>query len=148
MFLAEHIIMPFRNLCREEEDLVCWSSKFKSKIARLREKLPFSLRVPHSFTEVKGLEILHASITKAKAQLARLKPGQRRFPLPMVDQQSTMATSTAFDKCESRPPHIDAILNGLDRYNPETTTVFQDYVSQQCEDKTFDCYANLALLKL
>lgn len=72
MFLAEHIIMPFRNLCREEEDLVCWSSKFESRIARLREKLPFSLRVPHSFTEVKGLEILHASITKAKAQLARL----------------------------------------------------------------------------
>ncbi|KAA8646049.1 hypothetical protein EYZ11_001937 [Aspergillus tanneri] len=54
----------------------------------------------------------------------------------------------AFDKCESRPANIDAILNGLDRYNPETTTVFQDYVAQQCEDRTFDCYANLALLKL
>ncbi|KAJ5235299.1 uncharacterized protein N7469_004467 [Penicillium citrinum] len=54
----------------------------------------------------------------------------------------------AFDKCETRPAHIDAILNGLDRYNPETTTVFQDYVQQQCEDRTFDCYANLALLKL
>ncbi|KAJ5888473.1 Winged helix-turn-helix transcription repressor DNA-binding [Penicillium taxi] len=54
----------------------------------------------------------------------------------------------AFDKCETRPAHIDAILNGLDRYNPETTTVFQDYVAQQCEDRTFDCYANLALLKL
>ncbi|KAJ5629075.1 Eukaryotic translation initiation factor 3 subunit K [Penicillium lividum] len=54
----------------------------------------------------------------------------------------------AFDKCETRPAHIDAILNGLDRYNPETTTVFQDYVVQQCEDRTFDCYANLALLKL
>lgn len=54
----------------------------------------------------------------------------------------------AFDKCETRPAHIEAILNGLDRYNPETTTVFQDYVSQQCEDRTFDCYANLALLKL
>ncbi|KAJ5308171.1 Eukaryotic translation initiation factor 3 subunit K [Penicillium atrosanguineum] len=54
----------------------------------------------------------------------------------------------AFDKCETRPPHIDVILNGLDRYNPETTTVFQDYVAQQCEDRTFDCYANLALLKL
>jgi hypothetical protein len=58
-----------------------------------------------------------------------------------------MAT-TAFDKCDARPAHIDAILNGLDRYNPETTTVFQDYVVQQCEDRTFDCYANLALLKL
>ncbi|OJJ51395.1 hypothetical protein ASPZODRAFT_87696 [Penicilliopsis zonata CBS 506.65] len=54
----------------------------------------------------------------------------------------------AFDKCDTRPAHIDAILNGLDRYNPETTTVFQDYVAQQCEDRTFDCYANLALLKL
>ncbi|KAK2779478.1 hypothetical protein FQN53_001374 [Emmonsiellopsis sp. PD_33] len=54
----------------------------------------------------------------------------------------------AFDKCKTRPAHIDAILNGLDRYNPETTTTFQDYVVQQCEDRTFDCYANLALLKL
>ncbi|KAJ5493034.1 Eukaryotic translation initiation factor 3 subunit K [Penicillium diatomitis] len=54
----------------------------------------------------------------------------------------------AFDKCETRPANIDAILNGLDRYNPETTTVFQDYVSQQCEDRSFDLYANLALLKL
>jgi translation initiation factor 3 subunit K len=55
---------------------------------------------------------------------------------------------SAFDKCDTRPAHIDAILSGLDRYNPETTTVFQDYVVQQCEDRTFDCYANLALLKL
>ncbi|PYH98284.1 eukaryotic translation initiation factor 3 subunit K [Aspergillus ellipticus CBS 707.79] len=55
---------------------------------------------------------------------------------------------TTFDKCDTRPAHIDAILGGLDRYNPETTTIFQDYVTQQCEDRTFDCYANLALLKL
>ncbi|KAL4931248.1 CSN8/PSMD8/EIF3K family protein [Aspergillus undulatus] len=54
----------------------------------------------------------------------------------------------AFDKCDTRPANIEAILSGLDRYNPETTTVFQDYVVQQCEDRTFDCYANLALLKL
>ncbi|KAI4280699.1 MAG: hypothetical protein L6R38_004246 [Xanthoria sp. 2 TBL-2021] len=54
----------------------------------------------------------------------------------------------AFDHAPERPENIDAILNGLDRYNPETTTVFQDYVSQQCEDRTYDCYANLALLKL
>lgn len=54
----------------------------------------------------------------------------------------------AFDKCETRPAHIDVILNGLDRYNPETTTVFQDYVAQQCEDRSFDLYASLALLKL
>lgn len=54
----------------------------------------------------------------------------------------------AFDSAPNRPEHIEVILNGLDRYNPETTTVFQDYVAQQCEDRTYDCYANLALLKL
>ena len=53
-----------------------------------------------------------------------------------------------FDFAPERPEHIDAILNGLDRYNPETTQVFQDYVTEQCETKTYDCYANLALLKL
>ncbi|BCS22249.1 CSN8/PSMD8/EIF3K family protein [Aspergillus puulaauensis] len=53
-----------------------------------------------------------------------------------------------FDKVDTRPAHIEAILSGLDRYNPETTTIFQDYVVQQCEDRSFDCYANLALLKL
>lgn len=53
-----------------------------------------------------------------------------------------------FDLAPERPEHIDVILNGLDRYNPETTTVFQDYVMQQCENQTYDCYANLALLKL
>ncbi|KAJ9624098.1 hypothetical protein H2203_005546 [Taxawa tesnikishii (nom. ined.)] len=53
-----------------------------------------------------------------------------------------------FDYAPDRPEHIDAILNGLDRYNPETTTVFQDYVASQCENQTYDCYANLALLKL
>ncbi|KAL1959809.1 hypothetical protein VTO42DRAFT_954 [Malbranchea cinnamomea] len=57
-------------------------------------------------------------------------------------------SSNSFDRCKTRPAHIDAILNGLERYNPETTTVLQDYVAQQCEDRTFDCYANLALLKL
>ncbi|OCK77249.1 ARM repeat-containing protein [Lepidopterella palustris CBS 459.81] len=53
-----------------------------------------------------------------------------------------------FDYAADRPDHIDQILNGLDRYNPETTAVFQDYVMQQCENQTYDCYANLALLKL
>ena len=54
----------------------------------------------------------------------------------------------SFDKCKERPAHIDTILNGLDRYNPETTTTFQEYVALQCEEKFFDLYACLALLKL
>ena len=54
----------------------------------------------------------------------------------------------AFDAAPDRPANIHDILNGLDRYNPETTGVFQDYVAAQCEERTYDCYANLALLKL
>jgi hypothetical protein len=54
----------------------------------------------------------------------------------------------AYDFAPERPEHIQQILDGLDRYNPETTGVFQDYVMQQCESQTYDCYANLALLKL
>jgi len=54
----------------------------------------------------------------------------------------------AFDSAPERPENIDTILNGLDRYNPETTNVFQEYVAQQCENQTYDAYANLALLKL
>ena len=61
---------------------------------------------------------------------------------------STTAIMPAFDFSPDRPEHIDSILNGLDRYNPETTNVFQDYVAQQCESQTYDAYANLALLKL
>lgn len=54
----------------------------------------------------------------------------------------------AFDHAPERPEQIDQILNGLERYNPETTGVFQEYVDSQCENQTYDCYANLALLKL
>jgi hypothetical protein len=54
----------------------------------------------------------------------------------------------SFDHAPERPDNIQTILNGLDRYNPETTSIFQDYVMSQCENKTYDCYANLALLKL
>ncbi|KAG0642882.1 armadillo-type protein [Tuber brumale] len=48
----------------------------------------------------------------------------------------------------TRPEHIQGILSSLDRYNPETVTIFQDYVQQQCENRTYDSLANLALLKL
>lgn len=54
----------------------------------------------------------------------------------------------SFDYSPDRPENIEAILNGLDRYNPEVTSTFQEYVAQQCESQTYDCYANLALLKL
>nr|POF15046.1 eukaryotic translation initiation factor 3 subunit k [Quercus suber] len=62
--------------------------------------------------------------------------------------QSTTNMGVAFDSAPERPENIDTILNGLDRYNPETTGVFQEYVAQQCDSQTYDIYANLALLKL
>ena len=65
-----------------------------------------------------------------------------KIPTPILKM------SDPFDYAAERPEHIENILNGLDRYNPETTSVFQDYVQQQCEERTYDCYANLALLKL
>lgn len=69
------------------------------------------------------------------------------LPLPRSDRNN-FTMGIPFDYAQDRPENIDVILNGLDRYNPETTAVFQEYVVQQCEDKTYDCYANLALLKL
>lgn len=64
----------------------------------------------------------------------------------MAALQPTQVTD--FDLCEERPEEIDVILSGLDRYNPNTTVTLQDYVSNQCESKFVDPYANLALLKL
>lgn len=69
-------------------------------------------------------------------------------PSSHIPTRITYNMGVPFDYAPERPEHIDAILNGLDRYNPETTTVFQDYVVSQCENQTYDCYANLALLKL
>ncbi|KAK9367529.1 armadillo-type protein [Lipomyces kononenkoae] len=48
----------------------------------------------------------------------------------------------------SRPPEIETILTTLSRYNPETTTVLQEYVVTQCATGSYDLMANLALLKL
>jgi hypothetical protein len=69
-------------------------------------------------------------------------------PLYISNLADLITMGIPFDYAPDRPEHIDTILNGLDRYNPETTTIFQDYVTQQCEEKSYDCYANLALLKL
>jgi hypothetical protein len=71
-----------------------------------------------------------------------------KLSTPTQPRASTTTMGAAYDFAPERPEHIQQILDGLDRYNPETTGVFQDYVMQQCESQTYDCYANLALLKL
>ena len=76
---------------------------------------------------------------------------QRTLVPPLFRKHRILSAASmpqAFDKCKERPQHIEEILNGLNRYNPETTTVFQEYISQQCEEKFFDVYASVALLKL
>ena len=47
-----------------------------------------------------------------------------------------------------RPEHISAVINGLERYNPEAVGTLEAYLSQQCEEKICDCSANRTLLKL
>lgn len=84
------------------------------------------------------------------SSLRRRQPPQANLltHLRFSNPADLSAMGVPFDYAPERPEHIDTILNGLDRYNPETTTIFQDYVTQQCEEKSYDCYANLALLKL
>ncbi|EPE05129.1 eukaryotic translation initiation factor 3 subunit [Ophiostoma piceae UAMH 11346] len=47
-----------------------------------------------------------------------------------------------------RPEQISAIINGLERYNPEAVGHLEAYLTQQCEDRSCDCNANRTLLKL
>jgi hypothetical protein len=84
----------------------------------------------------------------ARTTLIFLHATPRTRPPPSVTTNHTHTMGAAFDFAPERPEHIQTILDGLDRYNPETTATFQDYVMAQCESQTYDCYANLALLKL
>jgi hypothetical protein len=48
----------------------------------------------------------------------------------------------------SRPENITALIESVDRYNPESLEVLEAYLEQQCSEGTFDCLADLAILKL
>ena len=47
-----------------------------------------------------------------------------------------------------RPEHISAVINGLERYNPEAVGSLEAYLQDQCENKFCDANANRTLLKL
>ncbi|KAI1504020.1 armadillo-type protein [Biscogniauxia marginata] len=49
---------------------------------------------------------------------------------------------------QERPDDISAIINGLERYNPEAVVSLEDYLRHQCENRYTDCNANRTLLKL
>ncbi|PWN47804.1 ARM repeat-containing protein [Violaceomyces palustris] len=48
----------------------------------------------------------------------------------------------------SRPDHIEQLISGVDRYNPQNLGVLHDYLAQQLDTGSYDCLANLAILKL
>lgn len=47
-----------------------------------------------------------------------------------------------------RPENITALIESVDRYNPESLEVLEEYLALQCSEGTFDCLADLAILKL
>ena len=47
-----------------------------------------------------------------------------------------------------RPENITTLIESVDRYNPDSLEVLEEYLTQQCSDGTFDCLADLAILKL
>jgi translation initiation factor 3 subunit K len=47
-----------------------------------------------------------------------------------------------------RPENITRLIESVDRYNPESLEVLEEYLAQQASDGTFDCLADLAILKL
>jgi hypothetical protein len=48
----------------------------------------------------------------------------------------------------TRPENITTLIESVDRYNPESLEVLEAYLEQQCSEGTFDCLADLAILKL
>ena len=64
----------------------------------------------------------------------------------------TMASETAsasqWHSPASRPEHVEQLISGVDRYNPQNLDVLHDYLAQQLDDGSYDLLANLAILKL
>lgn len=58
------------------------------------------------------------------------------------------STSTSSTEPLTRPKEIEEILSTLSRYKPESIVVLEKYLATQCNERTYDIMANLALLKL
>ncbi|EIW64758.1 ARM repeat-containing protein [Trametes versicolor FP-101664 SS1] len=48
----------------------------------------------------------------------------------------------------TRPPLIEELVSGVDRYNPSNVNILEDYLYHQIRSQEYDCLANLAILKL
>ncbi|EST08699.1 SAC3/GANP/Nin1/mts3/eIF-3 p25 [Kalmanozyma brasiliensis GHG001] len=58
------------------------------------------------------------------------------------------ASASQWVSPSSRPEHIEQLISGVDRYNPQNLDVLHDYLAQQLDDGSYDLLANLAVLKL
>lgn len=112
------------------------------------EQLSLPLAKPATTCRMEGRAHWAAKFLQEKNDVEELNHNQPFFLRTSKSPSQSFKMPQGLDKCKERPETIDNILSGLDRYNPETTTTFQEYVSQQCEEKFFDSYASLALLKL
>ncbi|KAJ1571341.1 hypothetical protein NDA12_007116 [Ustilago hordei] len=61
---------------------------------------------------------------------------------------SESASASQWLSPSSRPEHIEQLISGVDRYNPQNLDVLHDYLAQQLDDGSYDLLANLAILKL
>ncbi|KIS66775.1 uncharacterized protein UMAG_12282 [Mycosarcoma maydis] len=61
---------------------------------------------------------------------------------------SETASASQWVSPSSRPQHIEQLISGVDRYNPQNLDVLHDYLAQQLDDGSYDLLANLAILKL
>ncbi|KAH9857851.1 initiation factor 3 [Lenzites betulinus] len=60
-----------------------------------------------------------------------------------------MAVSAAnWTSPPTRPPLIEELVSGVDRYNPSNVSLLEDYLYHQIRSQEYDCLANLAILKL
>ncbi|XP_064622856.1 eukaryotic translation initiation factor 3 subunit K-like [Lineus longissimus] len=56
--------------------------------------------------------------------------------------------TTTGKMAEAMRANVAALLQGIDRYNPENLATLERYIEMQCRDNTYDLEANLAVLKL
>lgn len=66
----------------------------------------------------------------------------------MTTETAVASAAEQWAKPASRPQHIEQLISGVDRYNPQNLAVLTEYLEQQLQSGEYDCLANLAILKL
>ncbi|KLO16985.1 ARM repeat-containing protein [Schizopora paradoxa] len=59
-----------------------------------------------------------------------------------------MAATAEWETPSTRPDEIENLVSGVDRYNPSNVSILEDYLYHQTRSNEYDCFANLAILKL